>query len=68
MGEKSFFDKDRVDEGIKAVCDEMDKLCLTLVERWWVVSHIEKAARAVLGDGFDDLAAKYPDVFGGESG
>jgi len=44
------FNKNRSDDGIKAVCEAFDALDLTLMERWWALRCLEVSARALLGE------------------
>lgn len=43
------FEIEKINKGITEACKVMDELGLTLLERWWVFSHLEQASRAILG-------------------
>lgn len=42
------FRPSKINDGITQVCGVLDALELSLVERWWVFSHLEMAARKVI--------------------
>ena len=56
QGDGPVFDKGKADLGIHMACEQFDKLGLTLTERWWVCRCIGKAAAAMLGERFVELA------------
>ena len=52
------FDKERNDAGIRAVCEAMDGLGLSLFERWHVCKCIEVAAFGMMSANLRELAEK----------
>lgn len=61
MAEKPVFDHAKADLGIKMVCEQFDKLEMTMTERFHVSFCVAVTAAAMLGKSFEELAAMYKD-------
>ena len=56
-------DYSKVNVGIECVCDTMDYVGLTMVERWWVARSIELSAAAILGINIEEFNEKWEEKF-----
>jgi len=60
--DKPVFDAGKINEAISSVCGLFDEMELSLAERWWVVRHIEAAARKMMGENLEKFLEEHPEL------
>jgi len=56
------FDKDKVDQGISAVCDALNGLDLNLFERWWVCHTLVVSISGIIGKKYENLKGEIEEI------